>query len=60
MTKLDWYELVALEKKGGYRALHDAGIAHGWRECIEALRGNWVDQSAAGYLERLLKERGHE
>ncbi len=46
------------------RALHDAGIAHGWRECIEALRessraGSESAEWCADYLEHLAKERGH-
>lgn len=54
------------------RVLHDAGIAHGWREAIEALRARtggedasdefWSGlfwREAAEHLERLAKERGH-
>lgn len=44
----------------GLRITHDAGIAHGWREAIEALRN--VRPSAdywADYLTRIAKERGY-
>jgi hypothetical protein len=53
------------------RALHDAGLAHGWREAIEELReraplayargfaaSGDAYVSAAAYLERIAKERG--
>ncbi len=48
------------------RALHDAGIAHGWREAIEALRvlanRDCMDgpsaRAFADELERIAKERG--
>ncbi len=49
------------------RALHDAGIAHGWREAIEALRRVPDDDQAPSrdcaeccveWLERIAKERG--
>ncbi len=42
------------------RFIHDAGIAHGWQEAIEALRS--VRPSAdywADYLDRIAKERGY-
>ncbi len=53
------------------RALHDAGIAHGWREAIEALRAVADDKdpvlyvdpvvtsTLADHLERIAKERGY-
>ncbi len=48
------------------RALHDAGIAHGWREAIEALRAHVASASGTSRpsylvldLERIAKERGY-
>ncbi len=61
-------ELNELAFNEGNRALHDAGIAHGWREAIEALRARgtgWANPGtsamaqAADCLERIAKERGH-
>lgn len=69
MNKPTDEELFALCESRVYvpdmRALRDAGIAHGWREAIEALRERcardphleYLDQ-AADDLERIAKERG--
>ncbi len=60
-------ELNELAFNEGNRALHDAGIAHGWREAIEALRRVPDDDQAPSrdcaeccveWLERIAKERG--
>ncbi len=71
MNKLTDEELSQIAWRAGAedqdRALHDAGIAHGWREAIEALsaRGTgWANPGtsamaqAADCLERIAKERG--
>ena len=57
-------------RRAACRALHDAGIAHGWREAIEELRAYsqrgertiheaGAQQDAANHLESIAKERGY-
>ncbi len=56
-------DLYSAEPKGAWNeGLHD-GIAHGWREAIEALihyaQTDTTDETEVEFLQRIAKERGY-